>query len=124
MTSGTRRSGKGGALVGLVLLTLGAVMLLHEQHLFHVGNAWRLWPLFMIVVGLHGLFDSGRRHLLHSLLVVGMGFLFLAINFHLWGLRMRHFAPVVVLIVGLSFVIDAIFGRRKKDEETIDGGVS
>jgi len=121
MRHGTRRSGRGGALVGLILLTVGAIMLLDEQRIFSIGNAWRLWPLFMIVVGLHSMFESGRRRLLHSLLVVGTGVLFLAINFHLWGLRMRHFAPIIVLVVGVSFILDAIFGRRGRDDESIDG---
>ena len=124
MTHGIRRSERGGALVGLILLTLGAIMLLHEQEIFHMGRAWKLWPLFMIVVGLYSMFESGRQKLLHNLLVVGTGVLFLAINFNLWGLRMRHFAPIVVLIVGVCFVLDAVFGRRGKDDTTVDGGVS
>ena len=123
MTQGSRRSGKGGALVGLLMLTVGAIMLLDQQQIFHLGNAWRLWPVFMIVVGLYSLVESKGQHIVHNLIVVGIGVLFLAINLDLWGLRMRHFAPVVVLIVGLSFVIDALFGRKRRDDESIDGGV-
>jgi hypothetical protein len=124
MTQGIRRSGHGGAFVGLMLLLLGGIMLLHEQEVFHLGSAWRLWPLFMIVVGLHSMIEMGRQKLLHNLIVVGIGILFLAINFHLWGLRMRHFAPLVVLIVGASFVLDAFLGRRGRDDASINGGVS
>lgn len=123
MTHENRRSGRGGALVGLILLTVGAIMLLDAQHVLRLGNAWRLWPVFMIVVGVYSIVESGGRKLLHNLLVVGIGVLFLAINFDLWGLRMRHFAPIVVLIVGVSFVIDALFGRKGREDESIDGGV-
>ena len=109
-------------LVGLLLLVTGAIMLLDEQRFFHIGNAWRLWPVFMMVIGINGLIRARRRSIFSGLLMVGMGFLFLGINFGVAGLRMRYFAPIVVLITGISFMVDALVGRRGGGNEDLPPG--
>lgn len=123
MSNGSVRKGQGsGIFVGVLLLAVGAIMLLNEN--IHFGNAWRLWPVFMIIAGINDLFNKGRRALFSSILLVGMGFLFLEMNYRVIGLNMRHFAPIVVLIVGLGFIVDALERQRGRDDEPPTGGVS
>ena len=118
----TRNKRGGALLVGSLMLATGGIMLLHELNLFHIGRAWRLWPVYMIIVGLWSLFTCRRGRVFSGLLVTGMGVLFLAINFHLWGLRMSYFAPIVVLITGVSFVIDALLARRDPPDDGVPTG--
>ncbi|MDZ4806086.1 MAG: DUF5668 domain-containing protein [Candidatus Eisenbacteria bacterium] len=123
MSNKSDRPGPGGGIfVGLLLLTVGAIMLLNQH--FHFGNFWQLWPVFMIITGIHSLVNNGRRALFSGILLVGMGFLFLGINYGLVGLRMRHFAPLVVLIIGLGFIVDAVVGRRGRNDQAPTGGAS
>lgn len=123
MSNKSDRPGRGGGVfVGLLILAVGAIMLLNQN--FHFGNAWQLWPVFMIIAGVHSLVSNGRRAPFSGILLVGMGLLFLGINYGLVGLRMRHFAPLVVLIIGLGFIVDAVVGRRGRNEQSPTGGAS
>ncbi|TPW16616.1 MAG: hypothetical protein FD129_701 [bacterium] len=123
MSHRSNRKGKGsGIFVGVLLLATGAIMLLNQTLDFR--HAWRLWPVFMIIVGINTLINRGRRHLFSSVILIGMGVLFLEMNYHMLGLSMRHFAPIVVLIVGLGFIADALERQFGRDNEPPAGGAS
>lgn len=123
MSNESVQQGRGrGVLIGVLLLAVGAIMLMSEN--VHFGNVWRLWPVFMIIAGINSLFEKGRRTLFSSILLVGMGFLFLEMNYRVIGLNMRHFAPIVVLIVGLGFIVDALERQRTRNDNFPTGGAS
>lgn len=103
--------GKSGRVaIGLVILVLGVLFLVDNYSPWDFPMA-TLWPIFLIVMGLAGLFRrSGPRWMGGVLVVLGAAFLLDALDvwsFRIWSLW--RLWPVILVAVGLR----VIFGRRK-----------
>ncbi len=94
------RGKKGQLMGGLVLVTLGALLLMHHREIldFHTS-----WPLLMVAIGL-GLFLLNRRTLA-GWIIGGIGVIFFVVNFVIYfypdfeawsGLV----GPIILIIVG------------------------
>ncbi len=108
-----RRHGYGTAILGLGVLTLGAVLLLDNFGIVAADNLYDYWPVFLILVGVsHFVRPEGSRRVFAGLVWIAIGGIVLLSNlayiaFDIWDLW-----PVVLLIIGGSLVSKP-FRRRQ-----------
>jgi hypothetical protein len=103
-----------GSLVGpLILIGLGIIFLLSNLGLM-TGDVWdtiaRLWPLILVAIGLDGILRRGG--LVGSVLMIGLGIVFLLSNY---GLLLLNVWEIIlnlwpILLIAIGF--DVFFGRR------------
>jgi len=104
--SGSRRHGFGTAILGLGVLTLGAIMLLDNFGVVRANELYDYWPLFLILVGVsHFVRPEGSRRVFAGLVWIAIGSIVLLSNlgyitFEIWDLW-----PVVLLIIGGSLIL-------------------
>ena len=92
---------KGFLLGGLILLTLGALLLLHRLYILHFETSW---PLILVVIGV-GLFLI-NRHTWAGWIVGGIGIILFVVNFVIeffpgfeaWS---DLVGPIILLIIGV-----------------------
>jgi predicted membrane protein len=93
---------RAGFLPGLVLVTIGTVMLLDHLGYIQADRLWRLWPLILIVVGAVKLFRE-RHHGLGAVLMV-IGGLFLSNNLGFTRLNWNDIWPLVLIGAGVALI--------------------
>ena len=117
----------GRVAAGLVVLTLGLLMLL-DRHDVVGHDAMRLFPgiVLMLIGGVRLLFgDEGhrRRHRGFGgvwLVVVGS---WLVVNeSHVMGLTYNDSWPLLIIAIGVLIVVRELFGRRHDPEIPVDTG--
>jgi len=97
-----RRGNRGGLLPGLVLVTIGTVILLDHMGYIPADRLWRLWPLILMVVGAVKVFKE-RHHALGAVLMV-IGGLFLSNNLGLIRLNWNDMWPLVLIGTGVALI--------------------
>lgn len=108
-----RRHGFGTAILGLGVLTLGAILLLDNFGIIRGENLYEFWPVFLILIGLsHFVRPEGSRRVFSGLVWMAIGSIVLLsnlgyISFEIWDLW-----PVILLIIGGSLVLKP-FRRRQ-----------
>jgi hypothetical protein len=102
----------GGFVWPIVLILAGMVFLLKNLGLIDTltwNSIWRLWPLFIVVIGLDGLIR--RKEIVGPVIMFGLGASILLSNFG-WGWNswstILRFWPILVVALGLEIMI----GRR------------
>ncbi len=88
------------AILGIILVLIGAIFLL-DNFGFAIDLPWYIfrWPIVFIIIGTINLFSGNPRP---ALLFFGLGILFYLNLFNI--LEIRDFWPVVLIIVGLTFI--------------------
>lgn len=88
----------------IVLITIGAVFLLHNLHLFYLQDLiHRYWPAILIAVGIVKLVDSqetGGR--VGGGVLVGLGAVFLAQTMGYLDMRIWDLWPVILIAIGVG----------------------
>jgi hypothetical protein len=98
---------------GLLLITVGAVVLLHQLSYLDAGAFWHYWPLLLVVVGLNQLIGSLRPQEFGSgLWTIFIGLWLFACFEHLFGLTFRNSWPLLIFAVGVKMVAEPLFARR------------
>jgi hypothetical protein len=98
------RGKKGLLMGGLVLVTLGALLLMHHTEILDLNTSW---PLLMVAVGF-GLFLLNRRTLA-GWIIGGIGVIFFVVNFVIyfypdfeaWS---QLVGPIILIIIGVLFL--------------------
>ena len=104
--SDPRRHGFGTAILGLGVLTFGAVMLLDNFGVVAAERLYDYWPVFLILVGVsHFVRPEGSRRIFAGLVWIAIGSIVLLSNlgyitFEIWDLW-----PVVLLIIGGNLIL-------------------
>jgi predicted membrane protein len=93
---------RAGFLPGLVLVTIGTVILLDHMGFIPADRLWRLWPLILIVVGAVKFFKE-RHHGLGAVLMV-IGGLFLSNNLGFTRLNWNDMWPLVLIGAGVALI--------------------
>jgi hypothetical protein len=89
-------------LPAIILITVGALFLLNNLHIFYIHDIVRYWPVILIALGLVKLVDSaeaGGR--VAGGILVAVGGLFLAQTLGYFVVRMRDLWPLILIGVGL-----------------------
>jgi len=91
----------------LILVSLGGGLLLREfGYLPAQVRVIDFWPLFVVVLGISGLFRArGFFGTLFALAFLAMGGLLLAGNLGLIGFQAARLWPVLLVLLGLAFVV-------------------
>lgn len=113
-TSGYRSRISPRLVVGLAVMTLGALLTLDNLGIFDFHGLWRYWPVVFVLIGLSK-FVQGAD-VFGAIVWVAAGAAFLASNFGL--IRMRQLWPLALLVVGARLV----FGAMSRGGVTGAGG--
>ncbi len=106
-TSGYRSRISPRLVVGLAVMTLGALLTLENLGISDFHGLGRFWPVVFVLIGLSK-FVQGAD-VFGAFVGVGAGAAFLASNFGL--IQMRQLWPLALLVVGARLVFGAM-GRR------------
>ena len=102
----SRRIGRGGGSVaGLVLITGGVILLLHNLGVFRIRDIFDFWPLLPIAWGVQAIM-RGRSTFsyLFGGLAVGLGALKLLDNLDIIQIGSKYYAPIILITLGVAFL--------------------
>jgi hypothetical protein len=112
-----RRHGFGSAIVGLGVLSLGAVMLLDNFGVVDGEELFDFWPAFLILIGVsHLVRPAGSRRVVGGLIWIAVGAIVLLGNLGLISFEIWDLWPVVLLIIGGSLILRPFRRGRSADE--------
>ncbi len=101
-----RRHGFGSAILGLGVLSLGAVMLLDNFGVVDGEELFDFWPAFLILIGVsHLVRPAGSRRVVGGLIWIAVGAIVLLGNLGLISFEIWDLWPVVLLIIGGSLIL-------------------
>ena len=109
--------------LGALVFWLGIFFLLMENQLEYTIGYGRMWPGFIIALGLAHLMTgmlkpSARRHIGTATMLFAVGAVCFFVSFHgfrnLGFINLMSVLGVVVIIFGLKLVLDFFFGPREK----------
>lgn len=111
------RKKRGLLLSGLILVTLGALLLLHRLFILNFETSW---PLLLVVIGV-GLFLINRRTWA-GWIVGGIGVILFVVNFVIeffpefeaWS---DLVGPIILLIIGILLLYRYYYGLRASDSD-------
>lgn len=107
-----------GLMFALFILTVGALLLVNYFCAFEVSTWTVLWTLALVYIGISGLLGGFSLFCL-VMSLGGLGFLLSAygiLTIHLgWGILL----PALLLLWGLSLVLDILFGKKKRKAKYI-----
>ncbi len=86
--------------LGVTLIAVGILLTLDRLEVLHFGQIHRLWPLFLIALGLARLATAGQRH--SGLTLLGVGLIFGAQTAGLAS--MRQLWPLFLVLGGVSLL--------------------
>lgn len=110
------------ALTGAIIVVIGLLLLLDTTNIAETSEVWRFVPSLFILLGVWALWRSGGRNPTGPLLVIVVaGIVQLQALDLLTDQVIETWWPVVVILVGLSFIV----GRpwRTRQEQTGDESV-
>lgn len=100
------------AVVGLILIAIGAIFLmgnLTDQPIWHLG---RLWPVILIIIGgAKVLFPSEGESWTEGVPLLGVGSIFLAHNYGV--LSLRDSWPLFIVMAGISVLVGGTCQSRR-----------
>ncbi|MFA6456265.1 MAG: DUF5668 domain-containing protein, partial [Bacteroidota bacterium] len=98
------------AVVGSLLILIGAVLLLHQLNIFYlydlgIDSVWQLWPFILVVIGIGKLVDAPTvYHIGHGIWWIFLGlWLYVSIN-HVYGLGFEETWPAMLIAWGVSMM--------------------
>ncbi|HEY3929844.1 MAG TPA: DUF5668 domain-containing protein [Candidatus Koribacter sp.] len=109
MTS-CRRGPQGGIITGLIIVTVGVVLLLAQIGFLNMHAVWRFWPLAFVLVGIGKIFDATAvsQRIWGSMLAI-IGFLLLAHYFGHFRYGIDQLWPLFVIAGGLAMLFQVYF---------------
>jgi hypothetical protein len=94
----------GRIIFGLFFAWLGILFFLDQIGWIDLGNWWRFWPVFLILIGLVKLLTPPHRSIFGAVFLMSLGGLFLINEFHLFHLEWRYIWPGFIVLGGLAMV--------------------
>src|SRR5262249_1558688 len=95
----------GRIVFGLFVSWLGILFFLDQMGWIDLGNVWRFWPLFLILIGVVQLLSPGRRSVFGALFLMALGGAFLLNEFHVFHFEWQHMWPAFLVIGGLAMML-------------------
>ena len=110
------RGGRSNIVFGLILTTVGVLFLLHNLDVFYIHDIWRYWPLLLIVAGLSkAMWGRGGERMVGAVALF-IGCVFFVDNVFGWHVHLGQLWPVILVIVGISVVVQSVRGPRPPGE--------
>ena len=105
---GETRVHAGRIVFGLFIAWVGTIFILEQMGIVELGNIWRFWPVFLIVIGLAKLFQPGRGGIGGAVFFLAIGTAFLLASLDVIDLDWRYLWPGLLVFAGLSMVLRGI----------------
>lgn len=103
---------------GVLLVVAGLLMFGAQINLWNMRDFWRLWPLFLIFLGLVSEIDALRsRKSDGGMFLLGVGTWMLVGTNQWFGLSVGTAMPIGVVIVGALMVVHAIVDKPEVKEK-------
>ena len=126
---GNRRRGRGQLVGAFVLITIGILFLLIENHVIERFNVWSLWPLILVFVGAAKLTQStsGEKGVGAALLLLGIVFELSELGY--LPFRPYNLWPLILVAAGGALLWKTLArtqeesGNADPESFTIFGGV-
>ena len=100
-------------IAGALLLILGVLFALQNLGVVRAGHLGDYWPLLLVWVGLTRMLGTRRRHFASGLVVFLMGVFFQLDRLDVIWVPMRHFWPILLIILGFGLIADSFLDRGK-----------
>jgi hypothetical protein len=131
MTRRTWRRGRGGAVwgweldrrggslvLGLYLMGLGVFMWLHQQGIIGRGFWREGWPWILVAVGAITLASArSASRVGNGVFLALLGGWFMVVKSHWHGLTIRNAWPLILVVIGVSVVMQALAGLFLPEEQ-------
>src|SRR5689334_6623107 len=101
MNSLPRRRVRRPIVPALVLIALGVIFLLTENHIIDTSVLWRLWPLVLVIAGAVRIYKHPRAAWFPSLTLIVCGLILLAATLGYLHVAPRVLWPLVLIGAGL-----------------------
>ena len=102
------------AVIGLVLIGVGVALMLNVFGVVEFISFWRLWPLLVILTGVHHITDhEGPHEFRRGVFWIAVGLWLLAVEFHIFGFSYHNSWPVLLILIGLNMLLRPSFGRAR-----------
>lgn len=110
--------------VGLLIIAIGILILLDRLEIVDGDILSRYWPMIIIAIGIINLFDKYSSNLIATIFIlVGCMFQLRELELEIFrDIRIGEFIfPVIVIIVGLSFIFPKkkIFDRKLNNKKVV-----
>lgn len=108
MNSIQRRRARGPLIPALVLITLGVVFFLTENHIVEAWDIWKFWPIVLVIAGVAkvSLRTPGRQ--VEGWVLIGVGLLFLASSLGLLRIAPHLLWPAILIGVGITLLFRSL----------------
>ena len=111
------RISAGKLVFGIALLAVGILLFVDAIDLWEPREIWRLWPVFLIVIGIGSEIDTLRtRKGDGGFVLIAIGVWMLAGSLELFDLSYRSAFPLGVVVFGLGLITHALLGVQKKEK--------
>jgi hypothetical protein len=118
MTAG--RIDRGAVVSGLVLVTVGTLMLIGRFTDYDFGDiVHNYWPMILIIIGIPKLLDY--RTLWSGLWLIALGSWMQVAHLHLFGMSWHNSWPLLLVILGIGSIARAVFEVITQREEHHEG---
>ncbi len=98
--------------IGIALIVVGIAGFLGAIDVLHTRDVWKLWPLFLIVIGLANEAEAIRKRRSDGgWILLAIGTWFLIGNYHMFGLSRGSAMPVGVIVAGAAIALHAIIDK-------------
>ncbi len=103
-----RRRARGPLIPAFVLIALGVVFFLTENHIVKAWDIWRLWPLVLVIAGIAkvSLRSPGRQ--VEGWVLIGVGLLFLASSLGVLRIAPHLLWPAILIGVGITLLFRSL----------------
>jgi predicted membrane protein len=108
MNSIHRRRARGPLIPALVLITLGVVFFLTENHIIEAWEIWKFWPVALVIAGIArvSLRTPGRQ--VEGWVLIGAGLLFLASSLGVLRIAPHLLWPAILIGVGVTLLFRSL----------------
>jgi hypothetical protein len=106
-------------LLGIALIGIGIAGFLGAIDVLHIRNLGKLWPVFLIVIGIGREIEAIRnRRANGGWILLAVGTWFLVSNFHLFDLTPREALPIGAIVAGAVIALHGVIDRPYTAKET------
>lgn len=122
MTS-CRRGPQGGVITGIVIVSVGVVLLLAQLGFLNIHLIWRFWPLILVVVGIAKLVEATAvsQRIWGGMLSV-IGVLLLAHYFGHFRYGIDQIWPLFIVGAGLSMLFQSYWPKTTAGDGNLTPG--
>lgn len=113
---GRHHDARSGIVGGVALVSIGAILLLHQNGIIRFSDIWRLWPLVLVAGGLVRLTQPGSNGRFVGGLMIVLGGVLEAAEFRLIPYTIRELWPLGIIALGLLLLWQSLQPRTEEDE--------